>query len=593
MIVKEIKSTKYTRSLKGLLKYMQDTSNNGEKVDFSKMSNCVSDDIVLAEVEMAITQDKNTRTKLDKTMHLVVSFPVNEIPSRAQLDDIEQNLAESLGLGKHQRISVAHSNTENYHLHIAINKIDPENYKMVNPYGNFRRLSTVRDALEIKHDLQRTTHHVEQQHSSLNMDHHSGQQSLSALCQKSVKIQLEDAIKSAKGWSDIHAVFNDAGLILDKSGRGLVVQDKNNKTTIKASSVSRNLSLNRLEKTLGQFTPAKSVKKEKQKSTEYSKTRDCNSLYQQYQTFSVEREKTKTELLASLKDTVSKQRLLARTDNQIKRQKIKDSFQTPVQKRNIYKRLAENNKKHLDVITTSYAEARKKVYLAHGNMTFQQYLCFAAANGNEEALAKLRTDAQRVIKHQGLSGDGDKRITQFDGIRVDKHGVIAYQVGQHAILDNGKALTCKESSLTADKQLLEMAVAKYGRNLTLNGSEEFKARIHAAAEQLNMDVVLNGCEISGKDPVQQFIDRRNLDRVQNKNILYHERLDKQTGDFSFQGYRNVGQQSVVLLKQGHTLYVKEIPKKELAHYKQLKVGARIEIQSQPKVPARERGVEMG
>lgn len=592
MVVKEIKSTKSTRSLKGLLKYMQDVSHNGEKVDFSKIYNCISDDVELAEVEMQVTQDKNTRTKLDKTMHLVISFPADEIPTREQLDDIEQTLAESVGLGKHQRISVAHSNTENYHLHVAINKIDPENYKMVNPYGNFRGLSKARDELEIKHGLQRTAHHAEQQHSPLNMDHHSGQQSLSALCQDNLKTPLEKAITSAKGWDDIHAVFNDAGLTLEKSGRGLVVQDKKNKTTIKASSVSRNLSLNRLEKTIGPFTPAEPAKKEKQKSSAYSKSKEKDTLYQQYQAFSAERQNTKTELLASLKDTVSKQRLLARADNQIKRKKIKDSFQTPVQKRNIYKRLADNNKQHLDVITRSYAEARKKVYSSHGNMTFQQYLCFAAANGNEDALTKLRTDAQRVIKHQGLSGEGDKRITQFDAVRVDKHGVIAYQVGKHAILDNGKALTCKDSSLTADKQLLEMAVAKYGRNLTLNGSDEFKARIHAAAETLNMDVVLNGHDISGKDPVQQFIDRRNLDRVQNKNIQYHERLDKQTGEFSYQGVRNVGQQSVVLLKQGHTLYVKDIPKKELAQYKQLKVGARIDTPPQLKVPGRERGMEI-
>lgn len=588
MIAKEIKSVKATRSLKGLIRYMLDTEHEGEKVDHTKITHCYSDDIDLAMVEMNLVQEVNTRTKLDKTMHLVVSFPADEIPTREQLDDIEQTLAESVGLGKHQRISVAHSNTDNFHLHVAINKIDPTTFKMVNNFFYKKDMMQSCAELEIKHNLQRTDRASEKQYSPHSVDHHSGQQSLDAWCQGSIKTPLEKAITSAKGWDDIHAVFNDAGLTLEKSGRGLVVQDKKNKTTIKASSVSRNLSLNRLEKTIGPFTPAKPAKKEKQKSSAYSKSKESNSLYQQYQQFSVERQNTKTELLASLKDTVSKQRLLARTDNQIKRQKIKDSFQTPVQKRNIYKRLADNNKQHLDVITRSYAEARKKVYSSHGNMTFQQYLCFAAANGNEDALTKLRTDAQRVIKHQGLSGEGDKRITQFDAVRVDKHGVIAYQVGKHAILDNGKALTCKDSSLTADKQLLEMAVAKYGRNLTLNGSDEFKARIHAAAETLNMDVVLNGHDISGKDPVQQFIDRRNLDRVQNKNIQYHERLDKQTGEFSFQGVRNVGQQSVVLLKQGHTLYVKDIPKKELAQYKQLKVGTKIDTRPQP----REQGMEI-
>ncbi|WP_159408182.1 LPD7 domain-containing protein [Vibrio parahaemolyticus] len=115
-------------------------------------------------------------------------------------------------------------------------------------------------------------------------------------------------------------------------------------------------------------------------------------------------------------------------------------------------------------------------------MSFQQYLCLQAANGNEEALTRLRSKAQLSIQHQGLSGQGDKRITQFDSVSVDKRGVLAYQVGDNTILDNGKQLTTKGNSLVADKQLLEMAVAKYGQKLTLHGSDEFQARICEAAE---------------------------------------------------------------------------------------------------------------
>lgn len=589
MIIKEIKSGKATRSVNGLVKYMFDTEHDGEKVDFAQVTNCYSDDVSLAVAEMNITQNKNTRTRLDKTMHLVISFPEGEIPSREQLADIEQSVADSLGLGKHQRVSVAHSNTDNYHLHIAINKIDPETYKMVNPYGNFRDMARVREALEIKHGLQRSGKGASKQQSENSIDHHSGQQSLSAWCQENIKTKIDEAIKSASDWDDIHAVLSDAGLSLSRAGRGLVVQDPKSKTSIKATTLSRNLSLNKLEKSLGTFRPAKT---ENIKESGYSKSKQSDSLFLQYQAFRDERMRAKAEAFSRIKDTVAKQRLLARTENQLKRQQIQSSAQSPAQKRNIYTRLAENNRQHLRVITASYASARKKVCADYGSMTYQQYLCYLAANGNEEALAKLRTRAQNTIKHQGLSGEGDRRITRFDAVRVDKHGVIAYQVGQYAILDNGKSLTCKDDTLMADRQLLEMAQAKYGRNLTINGSEAFKARIHAAAEQLNMDVVLNGHAVGNADPVQQFIKNRNLDRVQNKKILYHERFTDQSGEFTYQGYRNVGQQSVVLLRQGHTLYVREVTKKGLAHYRTLKVGAKTDIRSRQKENGNDRGVEL-
>jgi hypothetical protein len=589
VIAEEVKKTKAKKSIKKLVNYIIDSDNSGEKVAYLNATNCIGDDIDLVVIEMEMTQDKNTRTKKDKTFHMVISFPPGEVPTREQLDDIEQSLAESVGMGHHQRISAAHTNTDNFHLHVAINKIDPTSYRMVNNYYYHKDMMKACTDLEIKHDLQRNERGSEKSKSQSGVEFHSGEMTLNTWCQENIKLKVDESVKSAKSWGDIHAIFTEAGLSLVKSGRGLVVQDKKSDTAIKASSVTRNLSLTRLEKTLGKF---ESVKVKITKQSAYAKERKTDTLLKQYQESRAERQLAKENALATLKETAAKQRLLAKVENQIKRQKIKTSSQSPAQKKNIYKRLAENNRLHAEVITKSYAAARKKVYADYGNMTFQQYLCHEAAKGDEDALARLRADALKTIKHQGLSGDGNQRITQFDAIRVDKHGVIAYQVGQHSILDNGKALTCKDDSLTADKQLLEMAVAKYGSDLTLNGSDAFKARILAAAEQLDMNVVLNGHKVGEKDPVQQFIANRNLGRVQNRKIMYHERYSGQGGEFSYQGSRNVGQQSVVLLKQGHTLYVREIPKKELAQYRGLKIGTKIDTRSHtPKTP-NERGVEL-
>ncbi|WP_274616257.1 TraI/MobA(P) family conjugative relaxase [Vibrio parahaemolyticus] len=581
MIVEEIKSKKTTRSLQGLINYMLDTEHNGEKLDYSHISNCYSVDTDMAVVEMDLIQRQNTRTKLDKTLHLVVSFPEGEIPTREQLDDIEQTLSESIGMGHHQRLSVAHSNTENYHLHMAINRIDPETHKMVNPYNYHKSLMVAATELELKHGLE-ITERQPRSLEALTMDYHSGEQSLHSWCQEHIKDSLEETLKQASSWQDVHSVFDNAGLSLKKSGRGLVVYNQDNDTAIKASSLSRHLSLTQLQKKLGRFSPSQSKSATSKTRSAMTQEKKQDPLFAQYEAFKTSRQEHKEASLDALRDTVSKQRLLAKAENLQKRQKIKEGYMTSQMKFESYKRLGAANKLRLATITKSYAEARKRVYAEHGNVSFQQYLCLQAANGNEEALARLRSKAQLSIQHQGLSGQGDKRITQFDRVSVDKRGVLAYQVGDNTILDNGKQLTTQGNSLVADKQLLEMAVAKYGQKLTLHGSDEFQARIREAAKTLNMNVTLNGDAVNEHghvDPVQQFIDKRNQDRERISSIAKHERFDGQNGRFTYQGYRNIGQQSVVLLKQGETLYVKSVPKKELSSYRQLKIGAAVSMDS--------------
>lgn len=247
MIVEEIKSKKVTRSLNSLVDYMCDTQNDGSKVDYISISNCINDDVDLALVEMNLIQGMNTRTKLDKTMHLVVSFPDDEIPNREQMDDIEQTIAESIGMGKHHRISVAHSNTDNYHLHMAINRIDPDNQKMINPYNYHLNIMKAAAELEIKHGLQ-ITERQPRSLETLTMDYHSGQQSLLSWCNENIKEKLNDVLNEPNSWDDIHSVFDSVGLELKKSGRGLVVYNQDNNTAVKASTVSRDLSITKLQK---------------------------------------------------------------------------------------------------------------------------------------------------------------------------------------------------------------------------------------------------------------------------------------------------------------------------------------------------------
>ncbi len=141
--------------------YILDTAHDGAKVGGVRVTNCGSDDPAFATAEILATQQLNTRSKADKSYHLVVSFPAGERPALDVLNQIEDALVEAIGLADHQRISAIHTDTEHLHIHVAINKVHPETHRNVEPYYDKRALMEACERLEVIHNLQRTNHGLE------------------------------------------------------------------------------------------------------------------------------------------------------------------------------------------------------------------------------------------------------------------------------------------------------------------------------------------------------------------------------------------------------------------------------------------------
>jgi len=128
MIVKMVLS-KGTGSFSGLADYIRDKEHEGEKVadNYMHMTNCpfksIEQNIRFVEQHNKLNQ----RTKADKNMHLIVSFQEDEtIPPKEVLQEIEEELFRSIGMEEHYRLSVAHDNTNNFHIHIAVSKYAPK-----------------------------------------------------------------------------------------------------------------------------------------------------------------------------------------------------------------------------------------------------------------------------------------------------------------------------------------------------------------------------------------------------------------------------------------------------------------------------------
>ncbi len=237
--------------------YVVDLNGEGDKVLWSRLSNCEAEIPILAIAEIEATQAQNTRSKLDKTYHCVISFPEGEHPSREQLEDIEDSICEALGYTEHQRISAVHQDTDNIHLHLAINKVHPQTLKVLEPYRDYYIRDKACRALELKHDLliDNGMGQGQRLNRAGDLEAHHGEQSLLSWVQEQVGERLKQVCQQGINWQALHAVLAEYNLVINPRGAGLVIGTQDGSLHVKASSVDRALSFKKLTDRFGPYQP--------------------------------------------------------------------------------------------------------------------------------------------------------------------------------------------------------------------------------------------------------------------------------------------------------------------------------------------------
>jgi hypothetical protein len=142
-----------------------------------------------------------------------------------------------------------HHDTDNLHLHIAINKIHPTRYTIHDPYRDHKTLGELCEKLEGEYGLQRDNHQAEKrgaENRADDMERHAGIESLLGW----IRRECLEQIQGAQSWAELHQVLRDNGLEIRERGNGLVIADAAG-TMVKASSVARELSRAKLEARLG------------------------------------------------------------------------------------------------------------------------------------------------------------------------------------------------------------------------------------------------------------------------------------------------------------------------------------------------------
>ena len=284
MIAKKIpntkkSSTKAARAF-GLAEYITEPqlSNELEKCIYSEAVNFLSTDLKSQAAEMVALSQEAVKSK-DPIDHWVLSWKSNEHPTPAQAREAAAIFIKHCGLEGHQYIIGLHDDTENRHLHIAVNRVHPDTCKVVKINKGFDK-EAAQQSIAIIEKVQgwsveknaryrtnanaeliidpvtrrpKTFKEGEKQHQPTTkaqaMEIQTGEKSAQ-------RVGIEEAwpiIKAATSWRELHAAMQSFGMSYQRKGSGAVIQV--NDVVLKASDVDRKASIGALEKRFGPYQP--------------------------------------------------------------------------------------------------------------------------------------------------------------------------------------------------------------------------------------------------------------------------------------------------------------------------------------------------
>ncbi|MCG7556062.1 TraI/MobA(P) family conjugative relaxase [Pseudoalteromonas sp. Of11M-6] len=470
-------------SFKNLVGYLTDSQGKVERLGEIRITNCHSESIEWASLEIESTQHQNTRAISDKTYHLIISFRDGENPPLDVLEDVEDVMCKALGFEEHQRVSVIHRDTENLHIHIAINKIHPEKLTLHEPYRDHYIRDITCAELEDKHGLEKDNHkHTKSLGASKasDMERMSGMESMLSYIKS-----LSSEIESVHSWGELHKYLASHGLKIKPKANGLVFSNSDDSITVKASNVSREFSKSKLEERFGQFENSKIKQGE---LSEYvprtvSKRKREQLLYEEYQREREQEGKLKLSEIDYLNTLKVKRIAELKNSAKLKRQLLK------LADRGVLRSFAvkQINKKLRDDIEQLNKEHNRKlrnVYTKRKTITWKDWLVKKSKEGDLralEALQYVRKSKRNYSKSVPCFSSGKKEsqtiVPKFINA-VTKGGTLVYSVAKAIIRENESGVYVQaHKDLNGVEAALRIAIKKYGNNLDINGGDGFKRQV--------------------------------------------------------------------------------------------------------------------
>jgi hypothetical protein len=505
-------------------------------------------------------------------MHLLLAWRENEIPTKGQAIEAVQITLKELGLSQCQVVYALHRNTDNLHLHICVNRIDPETAKAVTPAGGWTRRAMEHAArlVEFAQGWQSGDNawsYVDKEGKIVqkpksekisvpqrinDMENLTGEQSAIRRAQEILK----DKINGLSGWDGFHSLMSQNGMRYEKKGSGAVIFVGD--VPVKASGVERRLSLTNLEKRFGAFHENRDIEIQSKSVAEIYAPKPldkANTGNPNWNAFIA----GKRDFLSgvkgrrqNLKTAQQEERAAMKERQKTERASLRDSFHPSLPRRLLYIRQAELRTKHAfeaAALKALHGEQRKQLNnLGESFSSYEKWLRTHSLD-DEAEMWRHRKNKHILIIKSGCVGNADI-IPANAGIlgftmTVTKRGAVfssvdaSNQRGKDAVafIDTGKVIkVCRrdDNSLLA---ALQLAAQKWGA-VKIDGTDEYKRRCAEIAARIGVKITnlelqtVNIAESKETKPVIPSVPEASPCEMPPKEQLEREREERRVRLFA-------------------------------------------------------------
>jgi len=288
MIVKKIENPKKSAAkaarIRELVRYITAPGAGGtggglEKCIHWEAANFITDAPGAQVMEMIALAQESVRSQ-DPVDHWTISWPEDEKPSIAQAREAVQVLMRQSGLAGHQYVFALHDDTHCRHLHVVVNRVHPETFKVIKVNQGFyketgQQVAAIVEKLQGWRSLKAPRYRTNDK-AELVMDGDTKRPKIFTASDKAKRptalaqdMEVQTGEKSAQrigieqgapimaaatSWGELHGKLATVGMRYERKGSGAILYV--GEVAVKASSVDRQASLGALQKRLGAYQGA-------------------------------------------------------------------------------------------------------------------------------------------------------------------------------------------------------------------------------------------------------------------------------------------------------------------------------------------------
>jgi len=601
-----------------------------------------------AAVEMEAVASQCRRLRAPADYHLVISWHEHEHPTPEQAFAAGRHALAALGMESHQYVLAVHGDTANVHLHVAVNRVDPETYRAVSPFRDYIALDRAMRETELaqgwSHDrgptqvreidgreavvlaFKEQTHGrgidepAPTQQKARDLASWSGDRPFTEWVREAAPALKETLGREGARLEDVQRTLADFGLELQRKGSGLVVVHHDDPQLVaKASQVARFLSREKLEQRVGPLdervpafrsperqgvegaleigreTPARDVatpttgerdrdeelcrrrafheqrierdaardrvraqsaresQSEREPKRDYK--RDPERRADQREVRRAERERLYADFRAERsrgderRATWDEQRASERaryaeiTARKVEyRWELRETGLAPQIATSLAAfRAAQERVDLRDAIANERAALKQEQHLEQ-RQAWREFVTDRAHAGDDAAISALRglryreqrfeREHEMEIPNFALRGAGDaeprfmRDLRDVDA-RVERNGDVSYRWrdGGEAFRDRGPEIAFRDTSDASIAAGLELARAKWGNEVTIHGSADFKERALRLAVERGMHV--NNPELQERQ--RELVAQQERTRARERELLLERDRSRNRG----------------------------------------------------------------